>query len=49
MLPGNMQYRRPDDDIRDIGTKEIQIDEPIHFAGPRPDAPLNLATANLAT
>ena len=37
MLPGHIQYWRP----CAIGDKDILIDEPIHFAGPSPDAPLD--------
>ena len=46
MLPGNMQYWRPSEER---GAKEINIDEPIHFAGPSPKTPINQATTNIET
>ena len=41
MLPGNMQYWRPENNR---GVKEIDVDEPVHFAGPPPETQLNSAT-----
>ena len=41
MLPGHIQYWRPNNDQVYAGTKDILIDEPVHFAGPSPDAPLD--------
>ena len=42
MLPGNMQYWQPCKRVFNgqerIGSKDIQIDEPIHFFGPTPGA-----------
>ena len=46
MLPGNMQYWRPEGGR---GAKEIEIDEPIYFAGPTPESLLKEATDHLAT
>ena len=42
MLPGNLQYWKPcrwvyeDFNVTFKGTEDIEIDEPIHFAGPSP-------------
>ena len=49
MLPGHMQYWRPCEKETYAGTKEILIDEPIHFAGPSPETPLDSDANQLAT
>ena len=49
MLPGHMQYWRPCEKETYAGTKEILIDEPIHFAGPSPETPLDSDADHLAT
>ena len=41
MLPGNMQYWRPENGR---GVKELDVDEPVHFAGPSPETQLDSAT-----
>ena len=46
MLPGHIQYWHP---RQNLGAKDINIDEPIHFAGPRPDAQIDSAATNHAT
>ena len=46
MLPGNMQYWRPENNR---GAKEIDVDEPVHFAGPPPETQLNSATDSPST
>ena len=46
MLPGNMQYWRPEGGR---GVKELDVDEPVHFAGPPPETQLNSATDNPTT
>lgn len=46
MLPGNIQYWRLEGAK---GAKELDVDEPIHFAGPPPETQLNSSTAHSKT